>query len=150
MRVIRFYHSCSPSFFPSFLPPRQCSSPMFIANRIASLHRQSSWQAMDRSVHRWTSNGQLPTPVCTAGPQTASSRLQCAPLDLKNRMPERMPNRMPDRMPNRMPDRMPEDMADRMPEDMPEDMPDRMPTRMPEDMTCGNLLCAHGNVFTSP
>ena len=69
-------------------------------------------------------------------------------------------------MPNKMPDRMPEDMADRMPEDMPDRMPEdarqnaRRYARRQNDrrdfqfcaekMTCGNLLCAHGNVFTSP
>ena len=52
-----------------------------------------------RSVHRWTSIGDLPSSVCTAGPQRA--------------------DRMPEDMPDRMPDRMPEDMSDRMPEDLP-------------------------------
>ena len=46
-------------------------------------------------MHRWTSTGDLPSSVCTAGPQR------------------------PDRMPEDMPDRMPEDMPDRMPEDLP-------------------------------
>ena len=43
------------------------------------------------SVHRWTSTWDLPSSVCTAGPQR------------------------PDRMPDRMSDRMPEDMPDKMP-----------------------------------
>ena len=43
----------------------------------------------------------LPSSVCTAGPQR------------------------PDRMPEDMPDRMPEDMPEDMPGRMPEDMPDR-------------------------
>ena len=44
------------------------------------------------SVHRWRD---LPSSVCTAGPQR--------------------PDRMPEDMPDRMRDRMPEDMPDKMP-----------------------------------
>ena len=47
------------------------------------------------SVHRWTSTWDLPSSVCTAGPQR--------------------PDRMPEDMPDRMSDRMPEDMPDKMP-----------------------------------
>ena len=47
------------------------------------------------SVHRWTSTGDLPSSVCTAGPQRA------------DRMPEDMPDRMSDGMPEDMPDKMP-------------------------------------------
>ena len=57
------------------------------------------------SVRRSTRD--LPSSVCTAGPQRP------------DRMPEDMPGRMPEDMPDRMPDRMPEDMSDRMPEDLP-------------------------------
>ena len=51
------------------------------------------------SVHHWTSTWDLPSSLCTAGPQ----------------WPDRMPEDMPHRMPEDMPDRMPEDMPDRMP-----------------------------------
>ena len=51
------------------------------------------------SVHRWTSTGDLPSSVCTAGPQRA----------------DRMPEDMPDRMSDGMPDGMPEDMPDKIP-----------------------------------
>ena len=61
------------------------------------------------SVHRWTSTWDLPSSVCTAGPQR--------------------PDRMTEDMPDRMSDRMPEDMPDRMPEDMPDKMPDRYARR---------------------
>ena len=74
------------------------------------------------SVHHWTSTWDLPSSVCTAGPQRP------------DRMPEDMPDRMSEDMPDRMPDRMPEDLPDRMPEDMPDRMPDRMPEDMPEHM----------------
>ena len=47
------------------------------------------------SVHRWTSTWDLPSSVCTAGPQR--------------------PDRMPEDMPDRMSDRMPEDMPDKVP-----------------------------------
>ena len=66
-----------------------------------------------RSV--WTSTGDLPSSVCTAGSQRADR----IPEDLPDNMPDRMPEDMPEDMPDRMPDRMPEDMSDRMPEDLP-------------------------------
>ena len=47
------------------------------------------------SVHRWTSTWDLPSSVCTAGPQRP------------DRMTEDMPDRMSDRMPENMPDKMP-------------------------------------------
>ena len=47
------------------------------------------------SVHRWTSSWDLPSSVCTAGPQRA------------DRMPEDTPDRMSDGMPEDMPDKMP-------------------------------------------
>ena len=34
------------------------------------------------SVHRWTSTWDLPSSVCTAGPQPGTFPAQCAPLDL--------------------------------------------------------------------
>ena len=63
--------------------PAQCA-PLDLNPRAAQL-----------SVHRWTSTGDLPSSVCTAGPQ--------------------QPDRMPEDMPDRMSDRMPEDMPDKMP-----------------------------------
>ena len=135
---------------------------MFIAN----VHRQSHCQpsspiilagngsqcapldlkrpAPDSSVHRWTSNGQLPAPVCTAGPQTASSRLQCAPLDLKRPAPDssvhrwtsngQLPTPVCTAGPQTASSRLqcaPLDLKNRMPERMPNRMPDRMPTCSP-------------------
>ena len=63
--------------------PAQCA-PLDLNLRAAQL-----------SVHRWTSTCELPSTVCTAGPQ--------------------QPDRMPEDMPDRMSDRMPEDMPDKMP-----------------------------------
>ena len=67
------------------------------------------------SVHCWTSTLDLPSSVCTAGPQGP------------DRMPEDMPDRMSDQMPEDVPEHMPEDMPDKMPNRMPEDMPGHMP-----------------------
>ena len=120
-------------------------------------------RAAQLSVHRWTSTCELPSSVCTAGPQPASCPAQCAPLDLNrgpaelsvhrwtstgdlpssvctagiqqpDRMPEDVPDRMPDRMPEGMPDKMPWDMPDRMPEDMPDRIPEDLPDDMLEEM----------------
>ena len=38
--------------------------------------------AAQLSVHRWTSTGDPPSSVCTAGPQPGTCPAQCAPLDL--------------------------------------------------------------------
>ena len=38
------------------------------------------------SVHRWTSTWDLPTSVCTAGPQPGTCPAQCAPLDLNGQI----------------------------------------------------------------
>jgi hypothetical protein len=43
-------------------------------------------------VHRWTSTGDLPTSVYTAGPQRANR----IPEDISNRIPNRMPEDMPE------------------------------------------------------
>ena len=88
------------------------------------------------SVHRWTSTWDLPSSVCTAGPQPGTCPAQCAPLDL-NRGPSQLsvhrwtstwdlPSSVCTAGPQR-PDRTPEDMPDRMSDRMPEDMPDKMP-----------------------
>ena len=93
-------------------------------------------RAAQLSVHRLTSTCELPSSVCTAGPQLASCPAQCAPLDL-NRGPAQLsvhrwtstgdlPSSVCTAGPQQ-PDRMPEDMPDRMSDRMPEDMPDKMP-----------------------
>ena len=150
MRVVRFYQSCS-----SPPPPRLTILLLFLLLVLLLLLRlfllehvcinfhlnfrlANSWPSSlptaQLSVHRWTSTWDLPSSVCTAGPQTGTSRSQCAPLDL-NRGPSELsvhrwtstwdlpssvctagPQR-PDRMSEYMPDRMPEDMPDRMPEE---------------------------------
>ena len=95
------------------------------------------------SAHCWTSTCELPSSVCTAGPQPASCPAQCAPLDLNLRNAQLSVHRWTStgELPSsvctagpQQPDRMPEDMPDRMSDGMPEDMPDRMSDGMPEDM----------------
>ena len=83
--------------------PAQCA-PLHLNLRFAQ-----------RCVERWTSTGDLPSSVCTAGPQRA------------DRMPEDMPDRMSDGMPEDMPHRLAESVPEDMPDRMPEDMPDKMP-----------------------
>ena len=79
---------------------------------------------------------QLPSSVCTAGPQPGTKPAQCAPLDL-NLGPSQLsvhrwtstwdlPSSVCTAGPQK-PDRMPEDMPDRMSDRMREDMPDKMP-----------------------
>ena len=90
VRVVRFniaLRNFSSSFSSS--PPRW--TPTTIS--------QYQWAPLDlnhkpgTSRHRWTSTGDLPSPVGTAGPQP--------------------PDRMSDRMPEYMSNRMPEYMSDR-------------------------------------
>ena len=152
MRVVRFYQSACPpaasSSSSTSCPPRPPPRLRLfhLHFRLANLANSSpsSSPTSQLSAHCWTSTCELPSSVCTAGPQSASCPAQCAPLDL-NRGPAQLsvhrwtstgdlpssvctagPQR-PDRMPEDMPDRMPEDMPDRMPDRMPEDMPDKMP-----------------------
>ena len=78
----------------------QLSSPTLCAKLFANFPAQCAPLDLNLgpaqlSVHRWTSTWDLPSSVCTAGPQR--------------------PDRMPEEMPDRMSDRMPEDMPDKMP-----------------------------------
>ena len=98
MRVVRFYQSCS-------LPPRLAL--LFLLLRLLrqflldhvciNFHlnfrlANSSPSSLPTSqlnlghsqlnVHRWTSTWDLPSSVCTAGPQPGTFPAQCAPLDL--------------------------------------------------------------------
>ena len=125
-----------------------------LGQALCQLSSPSSLPTSQLSVHRWTSPWDLPSSVCTAGPQPGSCPAQCAPLDLNQgpsqlsvhrwtstwdlpssvctagpQRPDRMPEDMPDRMSDRMPEDMPEDMPDRMPEDMSDRMPEDLPVR---------------------
>ena len=121
VRVVRFYQSCSPpprlavlllvlllassSSFSStmFASTSTCTSALptlrqAIANsQCAPLHLNLGPSQL--SVHRWTSTWDLPSSVCTAGPQPGPSQLsvhrwpqpgtcpaQCAPLDLNGQI----------------------------------------------------------------
>ena len=90
VRVVRFYQSCS-------LPPRPallfllllrllvCLLPLlfhFHVHCCLANSSPSSSPTSELSVHRWTSTWDLPSSVCTAGPQPGTCPAQCAPLDL--------------------------------------------------------------------
>ena len=104
VRIVRFYHSCS-----SPPPPRLAILLLFFLllvlllllllllrlflfghvcnNFHLNFRLANSWPSSlptsQLSVHRWTSTWDLPSSVCTAGPQPGTFRAQCAPLDLK-------------------------------------------------------------------
>ena len=109
---------------PSSLPTAQCA-PLDLNLGPSEL-----------SVHRWTSTWDIPSSVCTAGPQPGTFRAQCASLDLNLGRSQLsvhrwtstwdLPSSVCTAGPQR-PDRMPEDMPDRMSDRMPEDMPDKVP-----------------------
>ena len=151
VRVVRFYQSACRC--PPRPPPRLRLFHLHF--RLANLANSSpsSSPTSQLSAHCWTSTCELPSSVCTAGPQPASCPAQCAPLDIAGPQPASCPaqcapldlNRGPAQLsvhrwtstgdlPSsvctagpQQPDRMPEDMPDRMSDRMPEDMPDKMP-----------------------
>ena len=144
MRVVRFYHSCSS---PPPPPPRLAILlllflllvllllllRLFLLDHVCinfhlNFRLANSWPSSlptsQLSVHRWTSTWDLPSSVCTAGPQPRTCPAQCAPLDL-NLGPSELsvhrwtstwdlPSSVCTAGPQR-PDRMPEDMPDKMP-----------------------------------
>ena len=117
VRVVRFYQSaCPPSSSssstscPPRCPPRlrlfhlhfrlappplpPCQPCQLVAKLFANCPAQCALldvnlRAAQLSVHRWTSTCELPSSVCTAGPQPGSCPAQCAPLDL-NRGPAQL------------------------------------------------------------
>ena len=87
VRVVRFYQSCSPH--PTSPPPpppppvsprpclHQLPPPLPPCQLFAKLSANT-----ELSARRWTSTWDLPSSVCTAGPQPGTCPAQCAPLDL--------------------------------------------------------------------
>ena len=94
LRVVRFYHSCSPP-----LPPRpalllllyllQFPLDHVCINFHLHFRLANSSPTAELSGHRWTSTWDLPSSVCTAGPQPGTCPAHCAPLDL-NRGPAQL------------------------------------------------------------
>ena len=111
VRVVRFYQSCSSPPPPpprlavllllllvlllllEFLLDHVCinfhlhfrlanSSPSSLPTSQLSVHWDLNLGPAQLSVHRWTSTWDLPSSVCTAGPQPGTFPAQCAPLDL--------------------------------------------------------------------
>ena len=63
--------------------PAQCAPlDLNLGPAQPSVHRWTSTGPARRSVHRWTPTWDLPSSVCTAGPQPGTFPAQCAPLDL--------------------------------------------------------------------
>ena len=60
----------------------QLSSPSSLPTSQLSVHWDLNLGPAQLSVHRWTSTWDLPSSVCTAGPQPGTLPAQCAPLDL--------------------------------------------------------------------
>ena len=162
VRVVRFYHSCSPPPpppphptpppppssppapppppplhpLPCSLPPCQLFAKLF-AKLFANFRMQ--WALLDLNCKGLSALG-------TAGPQPGTFRAQWAPLDLDLGLSELNdhhwtstwdpPSSVSTAGPQR-PDRMPEDMPDRTPDRMPEDMPDKVPECLPDRMPEG-------------
>ena len=97
VRVVRFYHSCSPP------PPPRLAILLLLLLLLRQhlLHHlclhfhvhcclanssPSSSPTSELSVHRWTSTWDLPSSVRTAGPQPGTCPAQCAPLDLNGQI----------------------------------------------------------------
>ena len=60
-----------------------CTSALpTLRQALCQLSSPSSLPTSQLSVHRWTSTWDLPSSVCTAGPQPGTFPAQCAPLDL--------------------------------------------------------------------
>ena len=131
MRVIKIYQStCPPPPPPPFLrlavllapllastslhfrlappPLPPCQPCQLVAKLFANCPAQCALldvnlRAAQLSVHRWTSTWDLPSSVCTAGPQPGTCPAQCAPLDLNGQIrPDRMPEDIPDKMPDKI------------------------------------------------
>ena len=92
VRVVRFYHSCSPPprlavlllvllvLLLQFLLDHVCIN-FHLHFRLAN-SSPSSLPTSQLSAHCWTSTWELPSSVRTAGPQPRTFLAQCAPLDL--------------------------------------------------------------------
>ena len=128
VRVVRFYHSCSSSFLPSFLPSSFLPSSFLLLPRqasfLANLLRRSCLASSGSQCAPLDLNRKDPIAVCTPGPQpqgsdrsvhpwtsTARIRSQCAPLDLNRKDPIAVctagpqPDSLPDQPQGRLPDR---------------------------------------------
>ena len=101
VRVVRFYQSaCPPAASSSSSSSSSTSCPARPPPRLRLFHLHFRLANFDNSspsasptshlsAHCWTSTCELPSSVCTAGPQPASCPAQCAPLDL-NRGPAQL------------------------------------------------------------
>ena len=93
VRVVRFYQSCCPPpppvsprpylhQLPPLLPPCQLFAKLFTNFRAQCALLDLNLGPSQLSARCWTSTWDLPSSVCTAGPQPGTFPAQCAPLDL--------------------------------------------------------------------
>ena len=124
---------------PPPLPP--CQPCQLVAKFFANCPAQCALldvtlRTTHLSAHCWTSTCDLPSSVCTAGPQPGTCLAQCAPLDL-NRGPDQLcvhrwtstcelpssiytagpqrTDKMPENIPHGISNRMPKNISDKMP-----------------------------------
>ena len=71
---------------PPQLPPCQLFAKLFANFPAQCAPLDLNLGASQLSVHRWTSTWDLPSSVCTAGPQPGTFPAQCAPLDLNGQI----------------------------------------------------------------
>ena len=146
VRGVRFYQSACPPPLPPFPPPppprlavllalllasassTSTSALLHLHFRLANLANSlpSSSPTAQLSAHCWMSTCELPSSVCTAGPQPASCPAQLSVHRWTSTC--ELPSSVCTAGPQRT-DRMPEDMPDRMPEGTPDRMPDKMTDR---------------------
>ena len=136
----------------------QLSSPSSLPTSQLSVHWDLNLGPAQLSVHRWTSTWDLPSSVCTAGPQPGTFPAQCAPLDLNQGPSQLSVHRWTSTwdLPSPVCTAGPQPgicqlsvhrwtstwdlhssvctAGPQRPDRMPEDMPDRMSDRMPEDI----------------
>ena len=67
---------------PPLLPPCQLFAKLFANFRAQCALLDLNLGPSQLSAHCWTSTWDLPSSVCTAGPQPGTFPAQCAPLDL--------------------------------------------------------------------
>ena len=98
---------------PPPLPPCQLVAKLFANFPAQCAPQDLNLGPAQLSVHRWTSTWDLPSSVCTAGPQPGTFPAQCAPLDLNLGPSQLSVHRWTPTLD--LPSSVPEDMPDKMP-----------------------------------
>ena len=80
LRLFHLHFRLAPPPLPPCQPCQLVFHLRFLPAQCAPL--DLNLRAAQLSVHRWTSTCELPSSVCTAGPQPGTCPAPCAPLDL--------------------------------------------------------------------